>query len=415
EENRADWFIGLRSDTDLDGFIDEISPQVKVAEGTAFSLVKDDMTGGGVISIEVTGASSADIRSATEQITEAVKNLNGTDNVGNNLQDGTKGIAIEVRQADASKHGLSAAQAYSLLRPFLAETKAGRIGDGSKANDLYLALSGASIASISDIEQLKLSTPVGTTIQVKDIADVREVQLPSTLLFKNNAEFATVTAKITDKNASKVNKELEKSLDQLHLPIGVEYSLGGSNADVQQMMSDMMMAILVAIGMVYIVMVIAFREGRAPLAVLFSLPFALIGGLVGTLIVGEPMSVSSMIGFLMLIGIVVTNAIVLIERVQQQIEKGMTIREALIEAGGIRLRPILMTAIATICALMPLAVGVGGGSIISSGLAVVVIGGLTSSTLLTLVVVPVMYELLYFIRSRRQRQGSATATPEVAA
>ena len=92
----------------------------------------------------------------------------------------------------------------------------------------------------------------------------------------------------------------------------------------------------------------------------------------------------------------------------------MTIREALIEAGGIRLRPILMTAIATICALMPLAVGVGGGSIISSGLAVVVIGGLTSSTLLTLVVVPVMYELLYFIRSRRQRQGSATATPEVA-
>ena len=172
-----------------------------------------------------------------------------------------------------------------------------------------------------------------------------------------------------------------------------------------RMMSDMLMAMLVAVGMVYIVMVIAFREGRALLAVLFSLPFALIGGLTGTLVAGEPVSVSSMIGFLMLIGIVVTNAIVLIERVQQQIEHGLTIREALLEAGGTRLRPILMTAIATICALLPLALGIGGGSIISSGLAVVVIGGLASSTLLTLVVVPVMYELLYFRRSREAAQG----------
>lgn len=415
EENKADWFIGLRSDTDLDQFIDEIGPKVQVADGAQFSLVKDDMTGGGAISIEVTGSSSDDIRQATEQITQAVSQLKGTDNVSNNLQDGTKGIAIEVRQADASRYGLSAVQAYSLLRPFLAETKAGRIGDGSKASDLYLALNGTSIASIDDMAKLKLSTPMGEDIQVKDIADVKEVQLPSTLQLKNDAEFATVSAKITVKDANKVNKELKKTLDQLKLPAGVEYSLGGSDADVLQMMSEMMMAILVAIGMVYIVMVIAFREGRAPLAVLFSLPFALIGGLVGTLLSGEPLSVSSMIGFLMLIGIVVTNAIVLIERVHQHIEHGMTIREALIEAGGIRLRPILMTAIATICALIPLAIGLGGGSIISSGLAVVVIGGLTSSTLLTLVVVPVMYELLYFRRSRKQRQGRTTVASEAAA
>jgi hydrophobic/amphiphilic exporter-1 (mainly G- bacteria), HAE1 family len=117
----------------------------------------------------------------------------------------------------------------------------------------------------------------------------------------------------------------------------------------------------------------------------------------------------------MLIGIVVTNAIVLIERVQQQIEHGLTIREALIEAGGTRLRPILMTAIATICALTPLAIGLGGGSIISSGLAVVVIGGLASSTLLTLVVVPVMYELLYFKRSRKQRTVQTLLQSEIAA
>lgn len=405
--NMADWFIGLRSGSDLDKFVDEIGPQVKIAEGSEFSLVKDDMSGGGAISITVTGSSSADIRTATEQITDAVKGLQGTDNVSNNLKDGTKGIAIEVRQADASKHGLSAAQAYGLLRPFLAESNVGRIGDGARASDLYIGLSGTSIGSVGDIAALKLGTPLGNTIQVNDIADVKEVQLPSTLQYKNGAEFATVSAKITDKNASKVNQALNKALDGLALPAGVEYTLGGSDAEVQQMISDMLMAMLIAVGMVYIVMVIAFREGRAPLAVLFSLPFALIGGLVGTLIVNEPLSVSSMIGFLMLIGIVVTNAIVLVERVQQQIEHGLGIREALVEAGGTRLRPILMTAIATICALMPLAIGLGGGSIISSGLAVVVIGGLASSTLLTLVVVPVMYELLYFRRSRKQRMSSA--------
>ncbi|NIK77939.1 HAE1 family hydrophobic/amphiphilic exporter-1 [Paenibacillus castaneae] len=405
--NLADWFIGLDSKADLDVFIEEMRAKVAIPEGSEFSLIKDDMGGGGSIAVTVTGSSMNDIRTATEKITTAVRELQGTDNVSNNLQNGTRGVAIEVRQKDANKYGLSAAQASFMLRPFLTETNAGRIGDGSTASDLYLALSGSSIASTSDIENLKLLSPFGTFIQVKDIADVKVVQLPSTLLYKNGAEYATVSAQITDKNASKVNQALNKALETLELPKGVNYSLGGSDEDVQQMMQDMMMAMLVAVGMVYIVMVIAFREGRAPLAVLFSLPFALIGGLVGTLAVGEPLSVSSMIGFLMLIGIVVTNAIVLIERVQQQIEHGLSIRDALIEAGGTRLRPILMTAIATICALMPLAIGLGGGSIISSGLAIVVIGGLTSSTLLTLVVVPVMYELLYFKRSRKQRMNKA--------
>jgi HAE1 family hydrophobic/amphiphilic exporter-1 len=415
QSNGAEWFIGLRSDTDLDGFVDEISPKVKVPEGTEFSLIKDDMSGGGFVSVTVTGSSASDIRVATEKITDTVTHMQGIDNVSNNLQDGTKGVAIEVRQKDASKVGLSAAQASMILRPFLTETSAGRIGDGSQASDLYVSLNGTTVASIADIASLKIHTPMGTDIQVKDIADVKEVQLPSALQFKNGSEFATVSAKITDKNVNKVNLALKKALEELKLPAGVEYSLGGSDADVQQMMSDMLMAMLIAIGMVYIVMVIAFREGRAPLAVLFSLPFALIGGLGGTIAAGEPVSVSTMIGFLMLIGIVVTNAIVLIERVQQQIEHGLTIREALIEAGGTRLRPILMTAIATICALTPLAIGLGGGSIISSGLAVVVIGGLASSTLLTLVVVPVMYELLYFKRSRKQRTVQTLLQSEIAA
>lgn len=168
------------------------------------------------------------------------------------------------------------------------------------------------------------------------------------------------------------------------------------------MFKDMGMAILVAIGMVYVVMVIAFGEGKAPFAILFSLPFAATGGLIGTVIARQPVSIASLIGMLMLIGIVVTNAIVLVDRVQQQTRKGMIIREALLEAGATRLRPILMTAIATIFALLPLALGLGEGALISKGLAVVVIGGLVTSTLLTLLIVPVMYELLHRKQVRRE-------------
>lgn len=155
------------------------------------------------------------------------------------------------------------------------------------------------------------------------------------------------------------------------------------------------MAILVAVGLVYLVMVVTFSEGRAPFAILFSLPLAVIGALVATVLTQQPISLSSLIGMLMLVGIVVTNAIVLIDRVQQQLNKGLTVREALLEAGSTRLRPILMTAVATIGALLPLAFGMGGSALVSAGLAVVVIGGLITSTLLTLLIVPIMYELLH--------------------
>lgn len=407
----AEWFIAFKPGTDLDRFIEEIGPRATPSEGSHFSLVKDDMTGGGAVEITVTASSKDQLRMAAERVVKTLEGIEGITNIGSNLQDGTNGIAIEVRQEDAARYGLTAYQAYALLRPYMAETKVGMMSGG----ELYFTLKGETLNSPESLAALPVQTPTGTVIRVKDVADVRQVQLPSTLQYKNGAEYVTVTAKISGKDASKVNKELMKALDALELPEGAELSVGGNNAEVQQMISDMLMAMLVAVVAVYVVMVAAFGEGRAPLAILFSLPFALIGGLAGTLITGEPLSASSLIGFLMLIGIVVTNAIVLVERVQQQIKRGLAIREALVEAGGTRLRPILMTAIATICALVPLAAGVGGGSVISGGLAVVVIGGLASSTLLTLVVVPVMYELLYFKKSRLERRLAQNPLAEATA
>lgn len=403
--HRAEFFLALKSDADIKAFMEEMRPKIAVPEGSAFDFQED--MGGGQIAVTVTGSNMEDIRKGTAQITDAVKALEGTANVKNNLVEGTKGVSILVRGDDAARHGLSVAHASMLLRPLLNEQKVGRIGDGTGASDLYLSVKNTDLGSLSAIGGLKLATPTGTVIQVKDIADVKEVQLPANLQLKNGSEFATVTASITDKDTNQVNGKLKDALKALQLPAGVDYSLGGSSEEISGMLNDMLMAMAIACGMVYVVMVVTFHEARAPLAILFSLPFAFVGGLVGTWAAGEPISISSLIGFLMLIGIVVTNAIVLVERVHQQLEHGATIRDALIEAGGTRLRPILMTAIATICALIPLAIGLGGGSIISGGLAVIVIGGLATSTLLTLLMVPVMYELLHFRRSRRERRALA--------
>ena len=176
----------------------------------------------------------------------------------------------------------------------------------------------------------------------------------------------------------------------------------------EETFSQLGVAMLAAIAIVYFILVVTFGEGVAPFAILFSLPFAVIGSFVGLLIAGETISVPVMMGLLMLIGIVVTNAIVLVDRIIHMERDGMTMPEAILEAGATRLRPILMTAIATIGALLPLAFGSGGSGLISKGLGITVIGGLASSTLLTLIVVPIVYEVLskMFKKKRNEVQDN---------
>ena len=187
----------------------------------------------------------------------------------------------------------------------------------------------------------------------------------------------------------------------------MEITTGGVTADIQESFTQLGIAMLAAIAIVYFILVVTFGGGLAPFAILFSLPFTVIGALVALLISGETISISSLIGMLMLIGIVVTNAIVLIDRVIHKEHEGMPTREALLEAGVTRLRPILMTAIATIGALIPMALGIEGSGIISRGLGVTVIGGLASSTLLTLVIVPIVYESLMKLRRTDKQQRAA--------
>lgn len=176
--------------------------------------------------------------------------------------------------------------------------------------------------------------------------------------------------------------------------------IGGASTQQADDFSDLFITMLVSVGIVFLIMVITFKTIRAPISILFSLPLAAIGAILGLLISRISVDVTALLGALMLIGIVVTNAIVLLDRVKQN-EKTMIMRDAIVEASVVRMRPIMMTAVATICAMLPLLFKKAeAGSLVSQSLAIVVIGGLAVATLLTLIVIPVVYELLHFKKSK---------------
>jgi HAE1 family hydrophobic/amphiphilic exporter-1 len=227
----------------------------------------------------------------------------------------------------------------------------------------------------------------------------------------------TVSGTATGSNLGSTTAALTARLDKLTLPAGATYTVGGVSADQAEAFADLGLAVLAAIAIVFLIMVATFRSLLQPLLLLVSIPFAATGAIGLLLATGTPLGVPALIGVLMLVGIVVTNAIVLMDLINQYRAGGMGVREAVIEGGRRRLRPILMTAIATIFALLPMALGLTGqGGFISQPLAIVVIGGLISSTLLTLVLVPTLYTMVENTKERfRRRRGADASRPDVTA
>jgi multidrug efflux pump subunit AcrB len=239
----------------------------------------------------------------------------------------------------------------------------------------------------------KITTPLGTQVALQEVGIVQLVKNPTNISRLNQTEYLNINGTITDNNTGKVTSDAEKKINALKLPDGVTWNSQGASKELNNGFINMGIALIISMFLVYMVMLIAFSDWKLPLVILVAIPFSWIGALIGLFVVKEPIGMPALIGILMLGGIVVTNAIVLLDRVKTNIKNGMLKQHALVEAGVTRIRPILMTAIATIGALLPLAISTDGG-LISRALAVVVIGGLSTSTLLTLVIVPVIFSLV---------------------
>ncbi|MGE6230188.1 efflux RND transporter permease subunit [Paenibacillus chitinolyticus] len=357
--------------------------------------------GGSKLSLYVYGEKLDEIRTAADKIQALMKNRPEFDKVASSLSESYGQYTIVADPAKLSKLGLTAGQIAAAFsrdreRPVLA-----KVGVEGKEVEVYVQADPKTYADLSAIENSTITSPLGVEVPLKDVAKVEEGLSPNAVTHRDTKLYAEVSADITSKDVGAASTGLKSEIDKLGLPSSVRVDFGGVTEQINETFSQLGLAMIAAVAIVYLVLVMFFGGALTPFAILFSLPFTIIGAIVALLVTGETLSVSAMMGALMLIGIVVTNAIVLLDRVIHNEKAGVRTREALLEAAATRLRPILMTALATVGALLPLAFGFESGGLISKGLAVTVIGGLISSTLLTLIIVPVVYEFLAKFRRRR--------------
>jgi len=335
------------------------------------------------------------LRSAVKDVEGTLNDVKGLEDVKSDYEDPYVEHVLKVEQKNVLQYGLTTAQIVMALNSTASQEVLTTVErDGKDINVIVQRDAKSAALSIDDVLKTEIQTALGTTMTIGELVDVEEGTTLNSLSRSKGEYFATVSATIIGDDISKATSAADKKIDKLDLPKGVTTGVSGVAADMQETFTQLGVAMLAAIAIVYFILVVTFGEGLAPFAILFSLPFAVIGAFVGLYVTNQTISVSVMMGLLMLIGIVVTNAIVLVDRIIHMERDGLGMREAILEAGATRLRPILMTAIATIGAMIPMALGNGGSGLISKDLAITVIGGLLSSTLLTLVVVPIVYEML---------------------
>lgn len=367
-------------------------------------------TGGGFgssdIEVTVTAPNADDLQTGTDAL---MKELDGRDGIGqvtNNLSASLPYIAVIVDREAAAARGLSEVAVGSIVSGTMRPQQIGSVEVDDSALTVYL-VDPEPPTSVDALKQLSIPTATGP-VPLEQLATVEQREGPTSISTEQGRRTATITVPPASDDLAVATASVTAALDAVDLPDGARAEVGGVAEQQAESFSQLGLAMLAAILIVYVVMVATFKSLRQPLLLLVSVPFAATGAILLQIVTGVPLGVASLIGVLMLIGIVVTNAIVLVDLVNQYRAKGLTTPEAVMAGGEKRLRPILMTALATIFALTPMALGITGhGGFISQPLAIVVIGGLVSSTVLTLIVLPTLYNLVEGAKERRHAKRAA--------
>ncbi len=427
--NSAVLTVKLSDDVDLATAREDLKQELAPVSAGGFevTLSEQDFTGaGGGLQIVVSGQDPFEIKVASDVIMSELRLIDGLDNVASDATPEAPQISVSVDPNQAALMGSSTAQLGGAIRSVLVGQSIGSYAlEDGRVVETILRVDDADVDSLEGLRQMPVTGTIGITLPLDQVADVDQVEVRGTVTRVDGAPAATVSADITSEDTGAVSLAAQQAIDELRsvgaIPEGVTTTLAGATAEMNEAFGGLFFSMGVAILVVYIVMVLALGSLLTPFIILFSLPLALIGAIPALLVTGNPLGISAMIGFLMLIGIVVTNAIVLLDFVEQLRGRGVPTTEALIKGANTRVRPILMTAVATILALSPVALGFAHGSIIAAELATVVIGGLFTSTFLTLMVIPVIYSLVdggkegFRRRFLRGGDGEAAGQPQATA
>jgi len=355
--------------------------------------------GGSSLDISIRGDNYDDVAVLSNRLLTELEGIDGLAEIKLSIPNTEARLDITPDMTRIMSSGLPVTQLQQLQQEFMLMMIGGTVSEANIdgiTHEIFLKGIAENLDSVETVKTLRIGYP--QSVAIGDIATVKLDQHPDSVMRIDEKLAASISGLITAKDIGAVTQAVQEKIDSLPEIPGVEATMGGISEMMNESFSGMFISTLIAIVLAYLVLVVSFRSFLIPVIIMISLPLAVIGALLGLLIAGQTMGLSALMGVLMLVGIVLTNAIVLVSSVEQLRKKGFGAYDALIEGGRTRLRPILMTAITTMVAMLPLALGLGEGTVMSVELAVVVIGGLFTSTLLTLLVIPVIYSLVNRLR-----------------
>lgn len=402
DETSVTFYLILEEGTDNSAVADAITEQTKklscemtVSEST---MDMSAISGSGV-QIDVYGDDLDQLQEVCRELAGKLETIEGLEEISDGNEDPDTQKVITVNKDAAMREGLTVAQVYASLADSLTnEVTSTTLKVGTEELPVVV-IKPSEITTDNLMKQTITSTDAMTgekkEVALNTIASQRESTAPTAIRRSNNERMMSVTAAVDDAhNVTLVSREVQKILDDYDTPEGMRLEMTGENETIMEAMADVLLMLLLAVIFIYLIMVAQFQSLLSPFIVMFTMPLAFTGGLLALILTGQELSMLAMLGFVLLAGVVVNNGIVFVSCVNELRLDGMPKREALVQAGKMRMRPILMTALTTILSMSTMALGIGTGAEMGQAMAIVVIGGLTYATVLTLVIVPVIYDLL---------------------
>lgn len=350
--------------------------------------------GGGAIDVKIKGDNLDSLEKIGKDFENIVSKINGTREVKSSLREGIPEVEIKINRPVAARYGLNAAGIASSVRNSLSGQIATRYSTNGSEIDVLIKGDSVYKESIANLKQSTIASPTGIGVPLDQVADISVRKGPVSINREEQIRTISVTGDIAGRDVGSVNSDIENKLDEYDMPKGYSYELGGENEQAIDAFKNLSLALVLAVVLVYMVLASQFESLLYPFIIMLTVPLAIGGGVLGLILTRRNLSAIAFIGFIMLAGIVVNNAIVLVDYINTRRKNGEVREEAILNAGPIRLRPILMTTLTTVLGLVPLALGIGDGGEIQAPMATVVVSGLILSTLLTLLFIPVMYTLL---------------------
>lgn len=386
-------------DQSIFAFIDQMQPKVTKIVGEEaevhFNLQTVSGSTPNTLSFTLKDTNEERLNDAIDAVNDTLEKMSTVQEVKNSEQDTIEEIEMKVNREKAEEYGFVPYQiAESINQITRGQMAAQLIGEEEQVIEVYVQYEDRFRDSIDQLKKLTLRSQTGEFIPLEKVAEIGISDSPVAIQRIDQAHAVTFDVQyISTASLGEVTKQANAAIAELHLPEEIELSFGGDRELFENAIDDMMLALLLAVVLVYIVMAAQFESFKYPFVIMISVPLMIIGVAFGLFTTNTPISITAIIGILVLVGIVVNNGIVLVDYINQQKAKGMSSHDAIMAAVRDRVRPILMTALTTILGLIPLALGIGEGTEMNQPMGIAVIGGLISSTLLTLYIVPVLYSL----------------------